>query len=86
MKSSTTPKFWEAYRALPPVIRTAATKQYRLWQQDPRHSSLQFKKVGPFWSVRITQDFRSLAMLREGTYYWFWIGSHAEYERLLKMK
>lgn len=84
MKSLTVPKFWRAYAELPPEIRLAARKQYRLWKENPRHPSLQFKKVGPFWSVRITEDFRSLALQQNDTCYWFWIGSHGEYERLLR--
>ena len=84
MRSSTTPRFRKAYQLLPEPIRTTARKQYRLWGNNSRHPSLQFKKVGPFWSVRVTDDFRALAVLREGVYYWFWIGSHKEYEEQIK--
>ncbi|NJK92385.1 MAG: hypothetical protein HC904_11435 [Blastochloris sp.] len=86
MKSSATSKFWKAYADLPAVIQQVSRKQYQLWLADPRHPSLQFKKVGPFWSVRVTDDYRSLALLKEGTYYWFWIGTHAEYNQILKGK
>jgi hypothetical protein len=48
MKSLTTPRFWQAYGDLPPEIKLAARKQYRLWKDNPRHPSLQFKKAGPF--------------------------------------
>jgi hypothetical protein len=84
MKSLTTPKFWRAYADLPPEIKPAARKQYRLWKDNPRHPPLPFKKVGPFWSARITEDYRSLALLQNDIYHWFWIGTHAEYERILK--
>jgi hypothetical protein len=84
MKSSTTPRFWRAYADLPPEIKLAARNQYRLWKDNPRHPSLQFKKVGPFWSARITEDYRSLALLQEDTHHWFWIGTHNEYERLIR--
>ena len=84
MKSSTTPRFWQAYANLPPPIKLSARKQYLLWRENPRHPSLQFKKVGPFWSIRITEDYRSLALLRNDIYHWFWIGTHAAYERILK--
>ncbi len=86
MKSSTTHKFWKAYSDLPPGIKSTARKQYQLWADNPRHPSLQFKKVGPFWSVRITDDYRTLSLLDSGTYYWFWIGTHAEYDRILKKR
>jgi hypothetical protein len=86
MKSSATSRFWKAYAALPAGIQKTARKQYLLWRTDPRHGSLQFKKVGPFWPVRITDDYRALALLEDGTYYWFWTGTHAEYDRLLRAR
>jgi hypothetical protein len=67
MKSLTTSRFWRAYADLPPEVKVAARKQYRLWKNNPRHPSLQFKKAGPFWSARITEDHRSLALLRNNT-------------------
>lgn len=83
MKSSTTPRFWRTYQELPESIRRAARKQFVLWSRDPRHPSLQFKKVGPFWSARVTDDYRALAYEKQGIYYWFWVGTHAEYDRHL---
>jgi hypothetical protein len=59
MKSRATSKFWVSHRRLPAEIRRAAVKQYRLWLQNPRHPSLQFKKVDAFWSARITLDRRA---------------------------
>jgi hypothetical protein len=35
MKSSTTPDFWESYRALPLNVRHLARKTYHLWQANP---------------------------------------------------
>ncbi len=84
MKSSATSRFWKTYSELPSDIQKTARKQFRLWMDDPRHPSVQFKKVGPFWSARVTDDYRSLALLEDGIYYWFWIGTHAEYDRILK--
>lgn len=83
MKSSTTPDFWTSFAALPPHIRVRAKAAYRLWRHNSRHPSLQFKKTGHVWSVRIGAGYRSLAVLDGGTFYWFWIGTHDEYERLL---
>jgi len=84
MKSSTTPSFWRAYRTLNPEIQTEARKAYQLWKANPRHPSLRFARKGDFWSVRITRDCRALAREHEGTFYWFWIGLHEEYQRLIK--
>jgi hypothetical protein len=84
MKSLTTSDFWSGYRALPPSVRAQARKAYRLWNTDPRHPSLRFEKKGNYWSVRVSRGYRALAREHEGAYYWFWIGNHDEYARLLR--
>ena len=83
MKSSTTSDFWAAYRALPPHVRRRARLAFRLWQANPRHPSLRFKSIGEVRSVRIGRGYRALGILDQDTIYWFWIGPHDEYERLL---
>lgn len=83
MNSSTTPDFWSCYEALPPRVKARARAVYRLWLQNPRHPSLQFKKTGNVWSLRIGGGYRALALPERGTLYWFWIGTHNEYERWL---
>jgi hypothetical protein len=50
---------------------------------NPKHPSLCFKKVGQMWSIRIGAGFRAVALLEKDTFFWFWIGNHDEYERLL---
>ncbi len=82
-KSLTTPDFWLAYRKLPPDIKRRARAVYRLWRDNPRHPSLSFKKVGELWSCRIAKGYRALALLQGDTYYWFWIGTHDDYEQML---
>ncbi len=84
MKSLTTPDFWIAYAKLPLKIQKQARKVYQIWQENQSHPSLHFKKVGKnLWSVRITQNYRALALKKGDDYYWVWIGTHDEYETLL---
>ncbi len=86
MKARATPRFWAAYRELPPEIRDVARKAYGLFRENPRHPSLHFKKVHdrePIYSVRVTLGYRALGLLEDYDITWFWIGSHAEYDRLL---
>jgi hypothetical protein len=40
--------FWESYARLPENIRGLADKNYALLKENPRHPSLQLKKVGRF--------------------------------------
>ena len=84
MKSSTTPDFWRAYAALPPEVKRQARKAWRLWRENPRHSSLRCEPKGDYWSVRVSRGWRTLGRFHEGTLYWFWIGPHDEYERLIR--
>ena len=86
MKSSTTPDFWTTYGALLPEIKARAKVAYRSWQQNARHPLFQFKKTGNVWSVRIGGGYRALALLEEDVFYWFWIGTHDEYERLIGLR
>jgi hypothetical protein len=60
-----------------------ADANYELLKRDPRHPSLRFKKIGRYWSVRVGLRHRALAVEVDEGYLWFWIGSHAEYDRLI---
>lgn len=77
-------RFWSAYEQLPPAIRDLADRNYTLLKRDPHHPSLHFKKVGRFWSVRVGLRYRALAIESEGDLVWFWIGSHADYDALIR--
>ena len=87
MNSQVTEDFLACFGALPESVKAQARKAYRLWRQDPAHPSLQFKKVHatePVYSARVSLGWRVLGLLEGDTVYWFWIGSHADYDRLLK--
>ena len=87
MKSRTAAKFWRQFEKLPAEIRRSASHTYEIWRNDPWHPSLRFKRVGnrlPIWSVRIDHRWRALAHREsDGTFVWFWIGLHDEYDRLI---
>lgn len=46
MKSFTTANFGQAYAELSPKMKEQARTAYQLWQENPLHPSLHFKKVG----------------------------------------
>jgi hypothetical protein len=77
------PRFWGLYEALPSDIRDLADKNFELLKSDPRHPSLHFKRIGKFWSVRIGLHYRALGVPVENGIYWFWIGTHAEYDKIV---
>ncbi|HEY5206838.1 MAG TPA: hypothetical protein VIJ63_19910 [Roseiarcus sp.] len=83
MKHFASPAFWKAYEKLPESVRTLADKNYALLKENPRHPSLQLKKVGRFWSVRVGSRYRALAVRVDEDLLWFWIGSHADYDAIV---
>jgi len=77
-------RFWDAYNKLEPQVQEQADKQFDLLKRNPRHPSLQLKKVGAVWSARGNLTIRALAAEHDGDFVWFWIGDHREYERLIR--
>jgi mRNA-degrading endonuclease RelE of RelBE toxin-antitoxin system len=68
-------------------IKRLAREAYKRFQQNPRHPGLSFKRVHsnrPIYSVRIGVGYRALGVIADGgDIIWFWIGSHAEYDKMI---
>lgn len=87
MRSHVTSEFRRLFANLPDEVRQRARQSYVLWKDNPVHPGVQFKRVHPrepIYSVRIGIDWRALGLRQGDTIVWFWIGSHAEYDRLLR--
>ena len=69
---------------MPQNIQELARKNFKLLKQDPGHPSLHFKKVGNFVSARVGISYRVLGVKVTDGILWFWIGSHAEYDRFIE--
>ena len=86
MNSRTTRRFRQLFAALPANVQRQAREAYRLFQQNPAHRGLHFKQVHPdppIYSARVGISYRAKGARDGETIVWFWIGSHAEYDRLL---
>jgi len=88
--SRTAASFWKCYEVLPAEVQRRADRAYAVWQSTPNHRSLNFKCVSDrheAYSVRIGLHWRALAyrdvVAGEDVFTWFWVGSHAHYDRLL---
>jgi hypothetical protein len=88
--SRTTRSFWKHFDALPRDVQRRAVRAYVLWRRDPAQPSLQFKCVNigaAAFSIRVGLHWRALGYRDRGadedTLTWFWIGSHADYDRLI---
>ena len=87
MISKTTQRFRERLSKLPNDVRKQTASKYRLFCEDPDHPSINFKKVHPdkpVYSARITIKYRAVGIIEDKTIVWFWVGTHSEYEELLK--
>ena len=87
MSSRTTASFRKAFAVLPEDVQKRAREAFALFSENPAHPSLHFKQVHtdqPIFSARITMDYRALARRADEDWIWFWIGSHADYDQLLK--
>lgn len=86
MKSRTTERFRRALAELPEEVQEQARSAYKQFMSDPHHPGLRFKPVhpsDPIYSARVGRGYRALGMLDGDTVIWYWIGSHAEYDRIL---
>jgi len=86
LKHFTSPEFWDLFDKLPQEIQRLARANFELLESDPRHPSLHFKKAGQYWSVRVGLGFRALGKDVKSGILWGWIGSHAEYNRIIRRK
>jgi hypothetical protein len=74
---------------LPEEVQEQARAAYRQFIRDPQHPGLRFKPVhpsDPVYSARIGRGYRALGVLDGDTVIWYWIGSHAEYDRILAQR
>jgi len=78
------PSFWDTYDSLPDPVQRIANRNFQALKKDPKHPSLHFKKIGRYWSVRVGIRYRALAVEVENDLLWFWIGSHADYDKLIR--
>jgi len=86
MRHLTLPRFWRHYGRLPGEVQELADKSFQLLKADPYHPSLHFKKIGgakQLWSLRVGAHYRALGVEKPEGIVWFWIGSHAGYDRIL---
>ena len=87
MTSKATRRLWRHYKELPEPIQRLAVKNYRLWRDNHHHPSLDFKKLAgrsERFSVRIGGHYRALGHQVGDGVEWVWIGTHEDYNKLVK--
>ena len=89
MKHFATASFWKLHDQLPKHIQQLAKKNYELLRVDPEHPSIHFKKLASggrnqYASARIGDHYRAVCSIVDGDALWLWIGSHEDYNKVLK--
>lgn len=87
MKSVHTEAYHRLFAQLPQDVQKQASKADRLFKENPNYPSLQFKcvdKERSWYSVRVNKSYRVVGIKEGDMIIWFFIGSHTDYDRLLK--
>ncbi len=84
MNSHTTHSFRKTFKVLPPDVQRRARRAYELWRETPNLPGLRFKRVGDQVSVRVGRNYRALGILQGDDVYWYWIGKHDKYDRIVE--
>jgi len=79
-----TERFRKLLLKLPKSTQKIAERNFQLLRINPKHPSLHFKKTGKFWSIRIGSSYRALGIKDNNDFIWTWIGSHDQYEKMIK--
>ena len=68
-------------------MQQRARDAYRRFRANPAHPGLQFKPLNstlPLWSVRINDSYRAVGVRKsDAEIIWFFVGTHADYDKLL---
>ena len=79
MKFYRTERFKKNCQKLPAEIKKAAQKQFSFLFSDPKHPSLNIKKMQDsrnIWEGRITESYRFTFQIKDDTYILRTIGTH----------
>lgn len=90
MKSSRTKDFRNLFASLPQHIKETAKKNYEIWREPISFQSRIQGGQGQ-WKHLVSQSRNWMESLgsygkKEEKIVWFWIGSHAKYDRILENK
>lgn len=87
MNSRMTSQFRKLLANLPKEIQQQSKEAYRRFRDNPYYPSLYFKRIHStqsIYSVRISRDYRAVGVQHSNEIIWFWVGSHSDYDRMLK--
>jgi hypothetical protein len=68
-------------------VQQQAREAHELFVSNHQHPSLHFKRIcatPPTYSARVGSGYRVVGGFEGDTVVWYWIGTHAEYDQLIK--
>ena len=85
LRHTASKRFWRCHDSLPREVQALSKRNFDLLRQNPAHTSLQFKLLGggKMYSVRVGLYYRALGLPQGAGVHWFWIGTHADYDKLV---
>jgi hypothetical protein len=86
-RSTTTAEFRRLLATLPADTQAQAYRAFDRFLEDPFDRSIEFKRLRgsrSLYSARIGLHCRALAEREGDRIRWFWIGSHADYDRIIR--
>jgi mRNA-degrading endonuclease RelE of RelBE toxin-antitoxin system len=87
VRSKVTKQFRAQFAALPAAVQRQAREAYQLFKANPYHPSLHFKSIRSgdptIYSARVDIRYRVIGILEGDTITRGWIGSHADYDKVI---
>ncbi len=78
--------FRKSFEGLPADIRRRARAAYRRFQANRQNPGVEFTALNaqqPLGCVRVNDGYRAVGVRNGEVIIWFFIGTHAEYDRLV---
>jgi plasmid maintenance system killer protein len=82
MRFEVSRQFHKCYDNLPQDVQKRCNPKLEPWETNARHPSLHFKKMSkeqPWWSLRVSRQYRLLGWREGDRVIWDWVGPHDEY-------
>ena len=86
MESVKTESFEVCLKKIPKKVRKRVARVFVIWEGNPYHRGLHFEQKYSrerLYSMWASKNYRMLGFKEGDTLYWWWIGQHDEYIKML---
>jgi hypothetical protein len=85
VRSMRSARYTKLFDRLPKAVQERAQEYYKKWWKDP--ASIEFRPLNAnakIWRASLPEGYRAMGEERGDTIVWFWIGSHSDYNNMIK--